>query len=75
MRKDQVVPGATLLLEPLPAHPGKLYVGAPVWRVIGLIDQPAVTVENIITGARETHVLESRNFKERFVLLKPEPIE
>lgn len=34
------------------------------FRVIGIADEPTVTIENVETGEREHHVISSRNFSE-----------
>lgn len=42
-----------------------------VWKTVAVIDRPAVTVENVETGERETHVIGSLNYAE-FERLRPE---
>lgn len=44
---------------------GQVFVrGKEKFRVVGIADEPTVTVENIETGEREHHVISSPNFSE-----------
>lgn len=42
-----------------------------IYRTLGIITDPAVIIEDVVSGDRETHVIHSRNFAE-YERLRPE---
>ncbi len=44
-----------------------------VWMTVGICDEPTIVIQDMVSGAREHHVISSRNFSQ-FERLRPESL-